>query len=70
MTNVTLLKERIAKSGYKSKFVAEQIGLTPQALSMRLKNGTDFNVQEILTLTKLFKLTAAEQRAIFFCLES
>lgn len=70
MTNVTLLKETIARSGYKVKFIAEQIGLTPQALYKRLKQNTDFTATEIVTLTRLFRLSAAEQKAIFFCPES
>lgn len=67
MTNVSLLKAKIAESGYKLQFVAETIGLTRQALHKRLVNGSDFTASEIMALTKLLKLSAAEQKAIFFC---
>lgn len=70
LTNTALLKETIARSGYKVRFVAAQIGITPQALYARLARGADFTASEIVTLSKLFRLTAAEQRAIFFCPDS
>lgn len=67
MTNVELLKQKFAESGYKLQFIAEQIGLTRQALHNRLAKGSDFTASEIMTLSKLLKLSAAEQKAIFFC---
>lgn len=67
MTNVELLKRKFAESGYKLQFIAEQIGLTRQALHNRLAKGSDFTASEIMTLSKLLKLSAAEQKAIFFC---
>lgn len=67
MTNVELLRQKLAESGYKLQFIAEQIGLTRQALHNRLAKGSDFTASEIMTLSKLLKLSAAEQKAIFFC---
>ena len=67
MTNVELLRQKLAESGYKLQFIAEQIGLTRQVLHNRLAKGSDFTASEIMTLSKLLKLSAAEQKAIFFC---
>lgn len=67
MTNVELLRQKLAESGYKLQFIAEQIGLTRQALHNRLAKGSDFTASEIMTLSKLLKLSAAEQKAMFFC---
>lgn len=69
MTNVGMLKERIEKSGYKLKFVAEKCGLTYPGLLPKLNGEREFNQTEIAALRELLNLTADEADKIFFVLE-
>lgn len=66
MTNTTLLEERIDRSGYKRKFIAEQCGLTYQGFLPKLKGEREFTQTEITALVYLLKLSDADRIAIFF----
>jgi len=66
MTNTEMLKEFIEKSGYKTQFLCDQLKLTRQGFYNKVNGKTEFNASEIAILTKLLKLTATQQRAIFF----
>lgn len=66
MTNTDLLKEKIEKSGYKLIFIAEQVGISPQALYNKINNKREFLASEIMKLSELLKLTDEERNAIFF----
>lgn len=66
MTNTELLKQKIDESGYKMQFIAEQIGVSYQALYNKIGNKTEFLASEIMKLSELLKLTDEERNAIFF----
>ena len=42
MTNTELLKDKIEKSGYKLKYIAEQIGITYYGFLKKVNNETEF----------------------------
>lgn len=66
MTNTTLLRRKIDKSGYKLIFLAEKCGLTYQGFMKKVNNETEFKASEIQTLKELLNLTTEEVNAIFF----
>ena len=66
MTNTTLLRRKIDKSGYKLIFIAEKCGLTYQGFMKKVNNETEFKASEIQTLKELLNLTTEEVNAIFF----
>lgn len=66
MTNTDLLLLKIDESGYKAKWVAEQLGLTYQGFFNKIFNKTEFKATEIATLKELLHLTDAEVAEIFF----
>lgn len=66
MTNVTLLQNKINASGYKLKFLAEELKITPQTLTNKINNRCDFKSSEICVLIGLLKLTPKDSMRIFF----
>lgn len=66
MTNTSLLERYIEKSGYKRKFIAQQIGLTAYGLSRKINNESEFKATEISVLCNLLKISAKDKDAIFF----
>lgn len=67
MTNTELLKAAIQKSGYKYKYIAEQLGLSTFGLQKKIENDTEFKASEIIALAKLLHLNDRMMKAIFFC---
>ena len=67
MTNTILLKEKIARSGLKLTFIAQEIGLSRAGLYNKINNRRQFNQFEIDMLCRLLHIrTAKEKEAIFF----
>lgn len=66
MTNTMLLRMKIDESGYKLRFIAQQLGITYQGFLKKLNNETEFKVSEVKILTDLLKLTPDEVNKIFF----
>jgi len=66
MTNTEMLKDFIGKSGYRTQFLCNQLKISRQGLYNKVNGKTEFNASEIAILTKLLKLNAVQQRAIFF----
>lgn len=66
MTNTTLLKQKIDKSGYKVIYLAEKVGLTPQGFYKKLKDGSDWVYCQVMILKELLHLTNEEVDLIFF----
>lgn len=66
MTNTELLREKMAASGYKLRFIAAKAGLTYQGFLNKLNNEQEFKASEIMAISKLLNLTEAERTAIFF----
>lgn len=67
MTNTDLLKEIIAKSGYKLEYLADKCGITRQALSNKIANRNNFMAEEIAVLCRELKISSlTEKERIFF----
>lgn len=67
MTNVEMLKNKIASQGYKLSYVAEQLNLSRAGLYKKLNNKTQFNQFEIETLCDLLSINdLKEKEEIFF----
>ncbi len=67
MTDSARLNELIQKSGYKMKYLAGQLGLTPFGLSKKINNVTEFKASEIDILCRLLGIKSlSEKERIFF----
>lgn len=66
MTNTALLKEKLRKSGLRLRYVAEQMGITYQALHNKIENKTEFRQDEIRKLQNILVLTHEDMLLIFF----
>lgn len=66
MTNTVLLREAVARSGYKRTYIAQRIGLTYQGYLNKERGESEFKQSEIEGLSELLRLSAAEKEAIFF----
>lgn len=67
MTNVALLQSRIRESGLKKRFIAEQLGISRQALDKKVNGYRQFTQHEIPIICKLLGIkTWADIKAIFF----
>ena len=67
MTDTILLNEIIQNSGYKRKFLAGQLGITPFGLDKKINNVTEFKASEIDKLCSLLGIkTLSEKERIFF----
>ncbi len=67
MVNTTLLKEKVKTSGYRPGWLAEQLGITSSAWSLKVNGQRNFSVEEVATLCKLLKIKSLkEKEAIFF----
>lgn len=66
MTNSELLKEKIKESGYKIQHIADEIGLSRQALSNKINNNTQFTVEEMKAMSGILKVDGEEMKRIFF----
>ena len=65
MTNRELLEAAIERSGYRKRYLAELLGLSPQGFYNKLNNKTEFTQSEIATLVKRLCLFDFEREAIF-----
>lgn len=67
MTNTMLLKEKIAQSGLKLTFIAQEVGLSRTGLYNKINNRRQFNQFEIDMLCRLLHIRSSrEKEAIFF----
>lgn len=66
MVNTQLLEQKIANSGYKLGFIANNIGISRQSFHKKLKGQTSFRFAEVYVLRDLLKLSSEEEQAIFF----
>ena len=66
MTNTSLLKDRIKRSGYKISHLAKCLGITEHTLSRKINNKNEFQGAQIDALCKLLDIDTAERMAIFF----
>ena len=66
MTNTSLLEKYIEESGYKKGFIAQQLGISAYAFTLKINNKSEFKASEITILCKLLKISAKDREAIFF----
>jgi len=69
MTDTDMLNEKISESGYKKRFIAENIGISYQALLNKVNNVTEFTVSEMTALCALLNIQPDERERIFFNLK-
>lgn len=71
MTDTAKLNNIIKDSGLKKQKIAEIIGITPNSLSRKIKNLTEFKGSEIQTLSTLLKVNTIQQISeVFFTQKS
>ena len=67
MTDIDLLKKKIADSGLKMVFIAEKMGIMRQTLYNKVNGLSEFNQSEIALLCEILNIkTKAEKESIFF----
>lgn len=66
MTNTPLLEEFIKKSGYKKNFLANALGISRYAFTLKCNNKSEFTAKEIEVLCKLLNINVKDRMAIFF----
>nr|DAI19571.1 MAG TPA: Regulatory protein [Caudoviricetes sp.] len=66
MTNTQLLRKHILSKGYKYKYLAKEMGLSPYGLQKKIDNNTEFKASEIKKLVEILNLSSGEQDKIFF----
>lgn len=64
--NNELLKAAIKERGIAHQFLAEKIGITPQAFSQKIRGKSEFRLKEAETLSEVLQLGSEEIMAIFF----
>lgn len=69
MTDTKALREKIDESGYKSRFIAERVGITYQGLLKKINNETEFKASEIQKLCELLRIDVRGKEKIFFASE-
>lgn len=67
MVNTILLKEKVEASGYRTAWIAEQLGITRSSWSYKLNGHRSFSTEEVKMLCKLLKINSLKERNdIFF----
>lgn len=59
------IKCKIKEKGYKLKFIAEKLDLTPYGLSLKLNGKSDFKWNEVVEISNILNLTEEEKRNFF-----
>lgn len=66
MTNTVLLRQRIKGSGLKLQYIADYLGISRAALTMKIENVSDFRQNEIKKLCELLHIESAAEKALIF----
>ena len=67
MTNVGLLKDKVVKSGLRSAFIAERLGISRATWYNKLNGKSPFTAEEIKRLCDTLHITSLREREeIFF----
>jgi predicted DNA-binding protein (UPF0251 family) len=67
MTNVLILKGKLAENNITQEAVADKMGITRSTFYRKMKeNGKSFTVEEVHKLVKILSLTTKDVMKIFF----
>ena len=67
MVDTEKLRNKVASSGLKYKFLAEELGLSRYGLQLKIDGKNDFTTSEVARLCELLRIsTLTEKEAIFF----
>ena len=67
MTNVALLKKKVAESGLKASFIVERLGVSRASWYNKLNGKSKFTADEIKKLCEALHITSLREREdIFF----
>lgn len=67
MTDTTRLKQIIAETGLKKKFLAKKLGLTPYGLAKKINGETEFKASEITKICQILDIQDIQDKwSIFF----
>ena len=66
MTNTSLLEEYIKRSGYRKNYIAEQLGITAYAFTLKCNNKSEFKATEIDMLCNILNIGIKHRMSIFF----
>ena len=66
MTNRNLLLAKFQEKGLRREDVAERLGISLNALNMKLSNETEFKASEIQTLSRMLGISRQKDK-YFFC---
>lgn len=70
MTDSKLLEKYIERAGFKLKYVAEYVGLSPYGLRLKIDNKNEFKSGEISRLCELLNISSLhEKEKIFFAIK-
>lgn len=62
MTNSEMLNEKIAQSGLKRNYIAQRLGITAYALSLKINNVNDFKSTEIAKMCDVLGIDSLEEK--------
>lgn len=67
MTDTELLKKIIDSKGFKLKYVASYLGLSPYGFKLKMDNKQEFKTSEVFALCELLNIESLEEKEkIFF----
>lgn len=67
VTNSKMLRELIDKKGFKLKFIAEKLGLSPYGLQLKIDNKQEFKTSEVAVLCEVLEINSLKKKEeIFF----
>ena len=66
MVNSELLSEKLEKSGYKTSYVVEKLGISRNAFYRKRDNKIPFRAAEIYVLCDLLRIQESEKDSVFF----
>ena len=67
MVNTAFLEDKIKQSGKKKEYLAQQCGITRQSLTSKIRNDSQFNVEQVTVLCRELNITSlSEKDKIFF----
>lgn len=66
MTDTTELRGKIEDKGLKLRFIAEQLGLTPYGLTLKIDGKNEFKASEIKKMSDILSLSSGDVYRIFF----